>query len=73
LKDGKIIVWMSEPDQGSLLGAEGVPEAARLARAAARLSLQRSQAAALSAAAGSGVPFCEECAQVKRLRAGKTK
>lgn len=61
VEGGQTLVWLGD--------RHSTPPAAV---AASRESAQKSQAAALAAAARSGAPFCEECADLERLRSGKT-
>jgi hypothetical protein len=72
---GRSVVWMGsvareEPQAAAILGAKAAT-VVRLQASVRNAALQRSQAAALQAAAEKNVPFCEECEMVRKLRAGK--
>jgi hypothetical protein len=77
LVDGKTIVFLGVP-AAALAQEEPVTRQAGAAPAAKKKDLPskvqaaEAQAAALTAAAKDGVPFCEECEKARKALAGET-
>ncbi len=65
--EGKTVVYLHPARSDK---AESTPSRGRLGAAAERAKTAKLQAAALTAAARNGVPFCEECEQARRETAG---
>jgi hypothetical protein len=77
--DGKTIVFLSthvaelaEEEPVARQAKAGAAPAAKRKEIPGKVQAAEAQAAALTAAAKDGVPFCEECERARKALAGKT-